>query len=121
MAGGRPIGSTSLERLAFFQRFDKLCKDHIDPLELMFKIAKAEGEFKKGWDKVHRLTAARELVSYRYPKLKAVENSLDVGDGQLKLTWLDSNDDPLDLSEPHGPTSNDPLQAASLSISASQQ
>ena len=105
----RPLGSAGTEKIEFFKKFDSLANEHIDPLKFLFQIAQADKKIGRGWEKSHRLTAARELVSYRYPKLKAIENNLDVGDGQLEIQWITEED------ELNNDTDNHSVQTARIS------
>jgi hypothetical protein len=85
---GRPLGSANRQTLEFAKRFDALCKEHIDPLVLMFQIAQAEDKKVGNWGHAHRIEASKTLLSYRYPKLKAVEIT-DKTDKPLQISWLD--------------------------------
>lgn len=107
----RPLGSASTAKLEFFSKFDQLCKVHIDPLELMFRIAKNDKTLKSGKITISdRAMAARELLSYRYPKLKAIEQKLDTGDGIIQISWLD------DLEDSDGRSGQNQLPTPCISI-----
>ena len=118
----RPLGATNEARVEFFIKFDKLARDHVDPLRLMFEISKGRtsanveaGIKSEKWEKHLRFQAARELVSYRYPKLKATEQSIDVGDGQLTINWITD-----DLDTDNEQEDNDQLPSVQLSITNTQ-
>jgi hypothetical protein len=88
----RKEGSKNRNTLDFYQRFDKLCKTHGDPLILMFKIAgNKDSKISKDFDPSHRLEAAKQLLSYRYPRLKAIEVDNKSDDKQIEITWLESD------------------------------
>jgi hypothetical protein len=116
----RPHGSASTDRIEFFKKFDKLAKDHIDPLMFMFEVCKGESKStepvtgkvtRTDWEKQFRLQAGRELIGYRYPKLKAIEQAIDVGDGQLSITWLDEIEEAIDAG-----TDNHSVPSAQISV-----
>jgi hypothetical protein len=62
---GRPKGSKNYKTLVFEERLESL---KCDPVKVLADICNDENE-----EKNLRLTAAKELVSYVYPKRKAIE------------------------------------------------
>ena len=105
----RPAGTVNKNTFEFAQKFDELSKTHGDPLVLMFKISGASSGIGRGWDKSHRLEATKQLLSYRYPKLKAVEARIEALETQIEIKWLDNTEN----------GSNDPLPAAQVTAKAS--
>lgn len=91
----RPVGSLNKSNSDFIQHFDKLSKKHIDPLVLMFKIAADDPDVQQvdseGKLRPVRLEfrseAAKQLLKYRYPQLKAVEVKEALKDKQLTIAW----------------------------------
>lgn len=92
---GRPTGSSNVRTIDFFRRFDELSKQHIDPLEFMFKIAAKSSGAGRGWTANHRITAAQTLLAYRYPKLKTVEIMDNSESAKVQISWLDDDGDSL--------------------------
>ncbi len=126
----RPTGSKNKNTFEFFKRFDDLCQEHIDPLVLMFQIAAGKAKEKqdivKGDSGIlqpsinspsFRAMAAKELLCYRYPRLKAVEIREEIDDTQLEISFLDV----LDAEEAEDASDNansDTLQTAQISSEA---
>ena len=98
----RTKGAVNKGTLEFLQAYDKLAKRYIDPLELMFAIAAKDPALKRNLEADEQITmqqrafAAKELLSYRYPRLKAIELKEEKENTQLEIGWLDdiaANDD----------------------------
>lgn len=87
----RPAGSKNIATFEFAKRFDDLCKKHIDPLVLMFKIASGKDKEVGDWGQDHRIEASKTLLNYRYPKLKAVEVFDDTDKQPLLIGWVDGS------------------------------
>ena len=86
----RTTGSKNKDSFEFQKKFDALALKHGDPLVIMFKISGAAEGFKRGWSKNHRLEASKQLLSYRYPRLKAIEAKLEALDTQVEFSWLEA-------------------------------
>lgn len=102
----RAVGSKNRNTYEFFARYDKLCTENIDPLQLMFQICAGKAEevesltvldekgtpaiYKSINDAGFRVEAAKQLLSYRYPKLKSVELKTEQEDTQMDIGWLDA-------------------------------
>ena len=85
----RTVGAKNKDTFEFQKKFDSLAQEHGDPLVLMFQISGASPGYKRGWTKNHRLEASKQLLSYRYPKLKAIEAKLEATDTQMEISWMD--------------------------------
>jgi len=81
--------------LQFRERYDALAEKYTDPVEVLFNMLADE-------DVGVRLKAASTLVSYRYPKLRAVETTqntnLTLGVNLAGLIPLQANPEPLDVT-----------------------
>jgi hypothetical protein len=64
-------------------------------MELLFQIAAKSKKCGTGWDKGHRLSAAQTLMSYRYPKLKALEITNETDTPKIQISWMDETNRPL--------------------------
>ena len=65
----------------FVSRYDRYSKMYCDPVEVLFGMA-AETGLEPGY----RIQAAKELVSYRYPKQKAID--ITAGEGVQGITFV---------------------------------
>jgi len=109
----RTKGSLNKGTIDFLQAYDRLAAKYIDPLELMFAIASNDKGLQSELVEGEQITlsqrsfAAKELLGYRYPRLKAIELQAEKENTQLEIGWLDdlAGDDSSD---------NDPLQTAQV-------
>ncbi len=65
----------------FIQAYDKYSKIYCDPVEVLFTMA-----MDAGLEAGHRIAAAKDLVSYRFPKQKAID--ISAGEGVAGLTFI---------------------------------
>ena len=65
----------------FISCYDRYSKMYCDPVEVLFGMA-AESGLEAGY----RIQAAKELVSYRYPKQKAID--ITAGEGVQGITFV---------------------------------
>lgn len=65
----------------FLSTYDRYSKMYVDPVEILFQIA-ADAGVESGI----RVSAANNLVSYRYPKQKSID--LTAGEGVKGLTFI---------------------------------
>lgn len=90
---GRLVGSASSSTIEFRQLYDKqIEKTGQDPIVVLFKLLSSR--------KVSiKLGAARELLSYRFPKQASIQAQVEEA-GQLVLSWEDTIDlPPRDIIE----------------------
>ena len=110
----RTVGAKNKDTFEFQKKFDALAQQHGDPLVLMFQISGASPGYKRGWTKNHRLEASKQLLSYRYPKLKAIEAKLEAMDTQMEISWMEQS-----LVDANAGT--DTLQAEAITISVTPE
>lgn len=65
----------------FIANYDRYSKMYCDPVEVLFTMAADNG-----LDPGHRIAAAKDLVAYRFPKLKSVD--ITAGEGVKGLTFV---------------------------------
>ncbi len=65
----------------FLSTYDRYSKMYVDPVEVLFQIAADVGV-----ESGIRVSAANNLVSYRYPKHKSID--LTAGEGVKGLTFI---------------------------------
>ena len=65
----------------FITAYDRYAKMYCDPVEVLFTMA-----MDAGLEAGHRIAAAKDLVSYRYPKQKAID--ITAGEGVQGLTFV---------------------------------
>lgn len=87
----RPVGATGVKTQDFLKRFEEYSRTYVDPMELLFQIAAKHKNAGKSWDNSHRLSAASTLMSYRYPRLKALEITDATETPKIQISWLDSD------------------------------
>ncbi len=80
----RTKGSVGKKTLDYVQSYDVLSLKYTNPLEVLFKLLSSRKQN-------IRLQAAKELVSYRYPKQAVAHLELEA-QGQLVLAWEESID-----------------------------
>ena len=93
----RPKGSKNRRTEDLIDRWDSFAEDsRIDPLEFLFAVLKGKpkrgvltAKAVKDIDVDVRVRAAKELLAYRWPKLKAIEFALGDVDRELVIKWLD--------------------------------
>lgn len=66
---------------AFIEKYDAFAKAYVDPVEVLFAMVADEG-----LEPGHRISAAKDLVGYRYPKLKSVD--IQAGEGVKGVTFV---------------------------------
>ena len=91
----RPKGSRNVQKLDFEQKWDKLSKSlKVDPVRMLFRIAKGT-EKTEAWGPTHRIDAIKLLMSYRYPKLRAIEHTIADDSAPISFRWADERDGDL--------------------------
>lgn len=86
----RTAGSKNLATLEYVMLYDRLCQQYGDPVEAMFKIC--FGRYKVD----HRLRAAQNLASRRYPQIQPVRIESDDTQREITFSWREINDDDHD-------------------------
>lgn len=84
--GGRTTGSLGKKTLEYVQAYDRLSAQYGDPLVVLFKLTKSRKQ-------AIRFQAAKELISYRYPKQIAAKMELEAA-GQIIMQWEDTIETP---------------------------
>ena len=65
----------------FISVYDRYSKMYCDPVEVLFTMASDVG-----LDPQSRISAAKDLVSYRYPKQKSID--ITAGEGVLGINFI---------------------------------
>ncbi len=81
----RVTGVSKIKTIEYVIEYNRLCKLYGDPLEVLFKMLNSRKQMIK-------LAAARELISYRYPKQAIIKAEVEHAE-QLIMSW----DETLDL------------------------
>lgn len=82
----KQVGTANRKTLEFIQEFDRLKQQHnVDPVEVLFRLLKSRKQSIK-------IQAARELMTYRYPKLAAAHIQVD-GPEQIEMRWQQDSED----------------------------
>jgi hypothetical protein len=85
---GRKPGSKNKRTVALETLKDKV---RLDPLDFLRAVMEADGAVLGDAPSLdQRLTAAKELAGYFYPKRKAIEVSGKVGEMVIQLEWPES-------------------------------
>lgn len=82
---GRLIGQSTASTQEFRQLYDKRLAKYGDPIDVLFSMLKSRKQ-------TIRLNAAKELLSYRFPKQASIQAQVEQA-GQLVLSW----DETIDL------------------------
>ncbi len=91
----RPKGARNVAKVEFADKWDRISKRlKCDPVDLLFKIA-AGKERSEVWGPTHRLDAIKLLMSYRYPKLRAIEHKIADDSAPIRFRWADERDGDL--------------------------
>lgn len=101
-------GSPNKKSQALDERWDALAKKiGIDPLEFVFQVLKAKP--RRGYltakdcktiDVEMRYKAAKDALSYRWPKLRTVEFGLGTDEREFIFRWMDETDPVEEVTDP---------------------
>ena len=93
----RPKGSKNKRTEDLIERWDGYADElEVEPIGFLFQVLKGKPKrgvlTAKACQEINvdvRVRAARELLAYRWPKLKAVEFAFGADDRELIIKWLD--------------------------------